>query len=609
MRPFRRLCVLFSALGLGIVCTPAAGAEKLLLAENGRTEYRIVVPENASPSIRYAAEELQTFLSQMTGAKLPIVSDREPPVEQEILLGDNAHSRQAGLSSDFSSLGAEGYHLKTAGPRLAIAGSPQRGVLYGVYGLLEDHLGCRWFTPDVSRIPKCSRLEIPPLDDRRIPVLEYREPFLFDCFDGDWCARNRMNSHAARLEAKHGGKMAIVSLAHTFNALVPPEKYFNAHPEYFSLVNGKRLKDYSQLCCTNEEVIRLCTEGTLAAMKALPEGRVFSVSQNDCFNYCQCENCQKLAREEESQMAPVLALVNRVAEAVEREFPNNTVETLAYQWTRKPPKTIRPRKNVVVQLCSIECCFSHPLETCNGPENRRFREDLAAWSQTGGRLWVWDYTTDFANYLLPFPNHRVLRENIRFYVARGVTGIFEEDSYETPHSELAALDGYLMAKFLWNPDYDEARATDEFLTAYYGPAAESIRQYLNLLHDRVQKENIHVHVYDPPSKPHLADDLLLTANALWQEAEHKASGNPAVLKRVQISRLSVDYAIVERARLEIAGKLPLNEGLKTLALQRYDPYLKVLEQSGVTRLREWVPLDLGRYRKELAAGLGIAGAK
>jgi hypothetical protein len=598
-----------AALVVAGACYPSAGAEDLLLAENGRSAYRIVIAENASPAVRHGAEELQRFLAEMTGAALPIVSDREPATEQEILVGESARFQQAGLSLDCASLGEEGYHLKTVGRRLAIAGSPQRGALYGVYGLLEDHLGCRWFTPEVSRIPKTARLIVPPLDDRKIPVLEYREPYMFECFDGDWSARNRMNGHGARLEAKHGGKTAIHTLAHTFSALVPPEKYFSTHPEYFSLVGGKRQSGYAQLCCTNEDVIRLCTEATLAAMKSHPAGRIFSVSQNDCFLYCECENCQKLAKVEDSQMAPVLALVNRVAEAAEKEFPQNTVETLAYQWTRKPPKNIRPRKNVLIELCSIECCFSHPLATCDSPENRQFREDVENWSKAGARLWVWDYTTNFANYLMPFPNHRVLRDNIRYFTAHGVKGIFEEDTYDTPHSELAGLDGYLMAKFLWNPDYDENRAITEFLSAYYGPAAESVRKYLDLLRDRVQKENIHVHVYDPVSSPHLADDLLLKANALWEEAEKLAASDPAVLKRVQISRLSVDYAIVERARMKLAGALPLHLGLKALAKNRFAPYIKTLEQSGVTRLSEGAPLNLETYREGLAAGLGIVRGK
>ena len=152
---------------------------------------------------------------------------------------------------------------------------------------------------------------------------------------------------------------------------------------------------------------------------------------------------------------------------------------------------------------------------------------------------------------MPFPNQRVRRPNIRFFVANHVKGIFEQDTYDTPHSELAALGGYLTAKFLWNPDYDQDRAMNEFLEGYYGKAARPIRQYIDLLHDRVERENIHVHIFDPPTKPYLDYDLLCPANALWEEAEKLAAGDAELLRRVQLSRMSVDYAIMECARAEL----------------------------------------------------------
>ena len=141
-------------------------------------------------------------------------------------------------------------------------------------------------------------------------------------------------------------------------------------------------------------------------------------------------------------------MLNKVAEAVENEFPDVLVESLAYQYTRKPPKHVKPRPNVCVRLCSIECCFAHPLATCDSEANRTFRDDLQRWAKVSNRLWVWDYVTDFRHYLLPFPNQRVRNDNIKFFVANNVRGIFEQDTYNTPHSELAALGGYITAKFL-----------------------------------------------------------------------------------------------------------------------------------------------------------------
>lgn len=601
------MLLLAAALGMTVSMTGRAGAEELVLAENGRSAYRIVVASDASPSTRHGAEELQTFLEQMTGAKLPIVADAEPVGEREIMLGDSRHLRSLSTEIDFDALGHEGYVIRTVGKHLVIAGGALRGNMYGVYGLLEDHLGCRWFAPGVSRIPKHERLSIGPIDDKQIPVLEYREPFTYDCFDGDWCARNRVNSSSGRLEEKHGGKVRFGGgfFVHTFNRLVPPEKYFDEHPEYFSLVKGKRLKEHTQLCSTNEDVIRIATEEILKAMQAQPDAFVFSVSQNDWHNYCECDKCQALAKQEDSQIAPVLQLVNRVAEAVEKEFPDKAIETLAYQWTRRPPRSMRPRPNVIVRLCSIECCFSHPLATCDSEANRTFREDTQRWAKVSNRLWVWDYVTDFRHYLLPFPNQRVRNDNIRFYVANNVKGIFEQDTYNTPHSELAELGGYITAKFLWNPDYDEETAVNEFLEGYYGNAAGPIQAYLDALHDRVEKENIHVNIWAPPSHPHLTDELLVEADKLWQQAEDAAAGDPDVLRRVKLSRMSVDYAIVERARAQAAAGQHDKAPLGPLAARRFKPFVDTLDSCGLSRLMEWKAVDKADYRAKLAAALGL----
>ncbi|GAB4141076.1 MAG: DUF4838 domain-containing protein [Thermogutta sp.] len=603
---------LFSLLRLGgmvlmfALILPATGilcGEELVLVESGKSPYRIVIPQDAIPSVRFAGEELQKFVAEMTGVTLPVVTDDQPRVDPEIILGSASRLAGMNVAVDVPSLGMEGYILKTVGPNLVIFGGEPRGTLYGVYDLLEEKWGCRWFTPDCSRIPKHERLALPALDEKKVPVLEYREPFTADCFDGDWCARNRMNSSMGRLEARHGGKVRFGNgfFVHTFERLVPPEKYFDEHPEYFSLVKGKRLKERSQLCCTNEDVIRLCTEGILRAIESDPDAFVWSVSQNDWYNYCECDRCQALAEAEGSQIAPVLQLVNRVAEAVAERYPDKAIETLAYQWTRKPPKTLRPRPNVIIRLCSIECCFSHPLETCDLPANRAFVEDLQGWAKVANRLWIWDYVTDFRHYLLPFPNQRVRNDNVRLFIRNNVRGIFEQDTYNTLNSELAALGGYMTAKFLWNPDYDEDTAMNEFLDAYYGAGAPFIRRYIDRLHDYAEKENVHCSIWVPPTHGHLTDELLVESDELWQNAEKAVADQPEILQRVRIGRLSVDYAILERAR-----SAPDKEPLASLAKKRFAPFVETIPVAKITRLMEWQTLNLEEYRNDLAKALGIA---
>jgi len=186
----------------------AAAADRLLLAERGTSDYRIVIPTDPSPSERHAAQELQSFLEQICGARLPIVTDQEPLGQHEIILGHNAHLQAVGVEMDLAALGDEGFLIRTVPPHLAIVGGRRRGTLYGVYAFLEEHLGCRWFTATVNHIPRLPKLELGAIDDRQQPALEYREVFFHQARDGDWSARNRLNSSLAHLGEQHGGQVA-----------------------------------------------------------------------------------------------------------------------------------------------------------------------------------------------------------------------------------------------------------------------------------------------------------------------------------------------------------------------------------------------------------------
>ncbi|HLQ36911.1 MAG TPA: DUF4838 domain-containing protein [Planctomycetota bacterium] len=563
-------------------------ARQPVLAEHGRSEFTIVIAASASPPVRYAAEELQRWLAEITGASLPIATDAAPAPERALLVG--ASRATAALGVETGKLGAEQYLLRTVGTRLLIAGGEPRGTLYGVYGLCQDHFGCRWFTPAVRRIPKAERLALPVLDETQAPAFEYRDVLIHDCHDADWAARNRLVSTHAGLDARHGGGKVYCGFVHTFAELLPPARHFAAHPEYYSQVDGVRTAD-AQLCCTNDDVVRLVTEGVRQRLRDHAEAQIVSVSQNDCFGSCQCARCQQLSADEGSPMAPVLQLCNRVADAIAVEFPDRLIDTLAYQWSRHPPKTLRPRPNVIVRLCSIECCFAHPFEGCGLQANRDFVADLRAWAKVCDRLWVWDYTTDFAHYLLPFPNLDSLAPNVRLLAENHVTGIFAEGDYSSPHGEFQDLRGYVLARCLWDPRTDGRRARDEFLDGVYGPAAPPIRRCLDALHAKIG--DAHVGIYQGVEAPWLDAAWQLDADRAFDEAERLAGDDAALLARVRAARLSADYPAIERARMAKQRGAP---GLDV----RVERFFANARAAGLTALRE-NGADLAGYERELRA--------
>lgn len=545
-----RIGFIFMFLSCGSILSFSADTE-MILCDKAKSPYTIVVSSNAPSPERHAAKELQHFLREISGATLPIVEDSEPLPPHAILLGENKYLEKIGVKIDFQSLGKEGYVLRRKGDYLIIAGGKLRGTLYGVYGLLEDHLGCRWFTPDLSRIPKRDKLAIPSLDETIIPVLEYRDVFYSDVFDGDWVLRNRMNSsHAIGVEEKGGnvrfGSMAFV---HTFHRLVEPKKYFDDHPEYFAEVDGARRREGAQLCLTNPDVLRIATEKVKKWIRQDPSASIFSVSQNDCHGNCQCSSCKAIDEKEGSPAGSLVYFVNSVAEEVEKEFPDIIIETLAYQYTRKPPKTVRPRRNVVIRLCSIECCFSHPLETDPEGNNVSFREDIKGWNALTDRLYVWDYVTNFPHYVQPHPNFRVLKPNIQFFVKNGVKGIFEQGNYSPgKHGEMSHLRSWLLAKFLRNPDYDYETAMREFCEAYYGPAATLIREYIDLIHDRVLETKTHLTIWMPPTSLFLDEDTVKKSEDIFNRAEKLVEDNETYLMRVREAHLPIQYVQIVTKR-------------------------------------------------------------
>jgi len=556
------------------------------MASDGKTVYTILLGADATEAEKHAADELAYFLSRMTGAKFPVVTEPISSAGPFILVGPSVKLKEIEPGLNTASLGGEEYVIRTKDRDLILAGGRPRGTLYAVYGLLEDHMGCRWFAPGVDRIPHRKTLELPFLDEQVKPKLEYRESFWFTGFDGDWAARNRTNGHRPLLTDRHGGKTVYKGFVHTFYNLVPPAEFAATHPEYYSEIGGKRVWGNNQLCLTSEEVLNLVVERVRKWMKETPDATIISVSQNDCHGRCECAKCKALEQAEGSPSGPLLHFVNKVAERLEPEFPDLAIDTLAYQYTRKPPLNVKPRKNVIVRLCSIECSFAQPLE---GEKNAKFGDDIRGWSKICDRLYVWDYTTTFSHYILPFPNLRVLKPNLVFFVENGVKGVFEQGNYHSTGGEFEELKAWMLAKLLWNPYQDDDALLNEFLKGYYGAAAPHIRDYIDMLHDKVGELNCNTPIWADPNAPYLTSETIAKAEEFFDKAEQSVAADSDLLLRVKTARLPVYYVMLCRGK----GLRPLpgqwEPSLSGVALYEY--FVKTAKEAGVTHLREGGDFD------------------
>ena len=531
----------------------AAGSRsKLTLAErNKEPAYEIVVPQETTKSVENAARHLRDYILKQTGVKLRVRHDSAGDLpEKAILLGFTRFTKEV-LGEDVpeSVLGTDGFRIVNRAPHLLILGSGVRGALHGAYEALERFGGVRWFASDCTKLPRLKRFEVPAdFDDTQIPFFEVREPSWCDVrWNADFASHLRQNGplsgYTGECESpqpKHGGPACPFSrkygICHTFWRLLDPKEYFDAHPEYFSEVEGLRRKDYTQLCLTNPDVLRIVTEKVIADLDAHPEAKMIGVSQNDWWNYCTCSKCKAVDDEEGAHCGTLLRFVNAVAEEVEKRHPDVLVQTLAYEYNRKPPKKTRPRKNVVVCLCSIECDFSEPFAISTRKVNRDFVKDLEAWRPLTDRLSIWDYTTNFRYSKHIMPNYRVIVPNLRFFCTCNVKHIFEESG--TWHDDFAELKAYLIGKAMWNPFVDDDALIDEFLSGFYGEkAAPFVRTIVDEAQSRVWMNAKACNPIFLNDRPDIyPDDLLARFRGLWDKAL-SVTADPAQRRRLEWGRV------------------------------------------------------------------------
>jgi len=582
-----------------VAVAPAVAAEpgRCVVTIGGKevtpATHAVVIPSDPTPQEQFAAKDLASHLEQMTGKRLPVVAETDLGDRTPLAVGRCTGTlERLGVAVDFAALGAEGIAIETKGPALILAGS-RRGVLYAVYSFLEDELDCRWFTPDCTRIPKRGRFDVGDLAVRYVPPLEYRDTDYPCSRDPDWAVRNKMNGTHPRLDEARGGKIAYSHFVHTFNSILNPAEHFEKHPEWFSMVKGKRIGGRTQLCLTNPEVLAIAKKKVREWIKAAPDATIFSVSQNDWHNYCTCPECKALAEKEGSQAGPILHFVNAIADDIAKDYPDKVISTLAYQYSRKPPKHVRPRPNVCVRLCSIECCFAHPLDAC--PVNASFVDDIRGWNEICKRLYIWDYIIDYHHSVMPFPNLRSLKPNINFFIRHGVKGLYEEACYFTPASELAELRTWIVAKTMWRPETDTDWAIDEFLAGYYGPAAWPIRQYIDLVHKQVREHpDWHANIWAKPDSPWLRPEVIGRCARLFDAAEAAVRDDQVHAKRVAVARLPLRYTRIVQAKL---GDPQAAEWLAAFERVARQAGLKMVREHGGTgRLETWLAAQRKRLK-------------
>ncbi len=387
------------------------------------------------------------------------------------------------LSIDTTTLGEDSYRITaiTEGENagMQIVGGNGRGILYGVYGFLEKYAGLRSYTPYLEVYPTEGDIvitdgvlmEYTPTFEMRVNDWykwvpnQYRYP---------WCVKNGVNMVDGwwnSWDESLGGAWDYGGLfVHTMGSLT--ETGGGTSPNPCLALDTP----------TGQENLAKVIKNVRAQLEKYPTTTIVSVSQNDTDARCRCANCVAIDNEEGSPAGTLLRFVNAVAADLAADYPNLTIDTLAYDYTQTPPKITKPADNVCIRLCTFHCHFTHPLTDESCAENARFCRDLEAWSEICDNIHIWDYTTNFAFYIPTYANLHVLQANMQYFAEHNVKGMFPQGNRNSTSGEFGELRAYLLSKLMMNPYMGEEEyyhLMDEFLAAYYGDGWAYIRMYID----------------------------------------------------------------------------------------------------------------------------------
>ena len=499
---------------------------------------------DAGETEQAAAAVLGDCLEKITGTR-PTLTDTDE-VGATILLS---------LATDGQEWKKGAYTLNGDGDVFTIEAADERGLWNGVYGFLRRVCDVEVYSADVINVPENREFTLPETYDYHYePLFEYADTDWASGRDLTFAVANGLNGSRSGIDSPYGKPVNYLGFCHTLGAgLVPYWELFDAHPEYYALTERSGKREPTQVCMSNPEVLQRTIEDVL---KTLDEGydpdaalNIVSVSQLDNFDYCVCDNCAALAEQYGGPSGTLIWFINQVAEAVEPAYPDVVIDTFAYEYTRQAPKNITVRDNVCVRLCSIECCFAHPLDDPDCAVNAEFYKDLKDWSAICRRLYIWDYTTDFNQTLGIFPNFGVIRENIRIFRENNVVGYFAQGvgSQIECDTEFADLRTFELASNMREELTEEENTALRrgFLKAYYGEGADEIEQYLGFITEHAGNRDGHLGIRASMLKVlhNVTKNDVKSIDALWQTAIEKceAAGNTEAVQRIRRSQLSWRY--------------------------------------------------------------------
>ena len=549
-RPSRRTGGSLLAIVIGLVAVHANAAT--VLVRDGQATSMIVVPRDASATVRFAAEELASYVEKMSGAKLKITGEGQAAAGVQIHVGPTDAAREAMPARVAKH--AESVFVQAGPSRVVICGGSDRGTLFAVYRFLEEGLGCRWLAPDEELVPQRRTISIDELTLESAPVFQMRTFGARHERYRRWGMKLGMNGFYTADDVDLHGRgyylPAAASSCHAYYKIIPAEMYFDAHPDWFPLQQGHRRPGRlhgAQLCVTAAGLADEFARRVIGIFDEDPSLSTMSISPNDGRGWCECEQCadlderlcgsrttkQGLAGESPFVGDRVFWFANQVAERVARKHPDELLLVLSYINYAEPPDTIVPAKNVVPWLCHYAPAdYSRAISDPTSEPNAQFNELLVRWAKQAPHLLFYSYVSKSMWWRLPRPVTRTFAADVKYLHSLGIRRYYCQSALND-WPEAGPL-YYVICKLLWDPSRDPAETAADWVRHMFGPAAEQMAAFYAAVEASIRDSGQSFSDNPPRHVPGLfSHECLDRAQEHMAAALKAAAGNEVVLARLK----------------------------------------------------------------------------
>lgn len=493
-----------------------------VLAEEGKTDYKIVVPEKTSDILLFAVQELKDRWKEALGDKIESISESELEISgtqgKYIFLGHSEYL-PSGMDISESATSVCGYVIKTVGDDVFIAGHADRGTLNGVYDFMKCVFNYRYYAPEVWQINDRSeeKLYLPAFDTLNRPEIDM--PYMrTDTLKGGATSGRRMriinNTNEVFLDINGVGY-------HTAFGYLAPATYLNPsdsanyHPEWFMSTGNEpdaQAATVEQICynahCKDED--KYSKEGEEPTdyelmldemMKILiksigighkdPNTLIYAwFTQQDNYSWCGCDACRADIEKYGTAAASIIKTANDLGKRLEKWIEEEGVgrrvnlAIYAYMNSMNAPTEVTDEvklyKNVALYYAPIRACFVKPF---TDPCNASFAANLDHWmnflSEAGLLLWAYDQSY-FNDYLVPFYGYDTWQANIEYFKSKGLKMYFSQNQYDNVViPDWGYLKAFIVSELMWDNSQNIEKLIDDYFNVYFREAAQPMRQYFD----------------------------------------------------------------------------------------------------------------------------------